>query len=280
MPGLPLRYKMRRLQVIAALLLSLSISTGPVSYAFASDQAFLASGENAGSLLTTYPQPLHHPSPYYYKDLVELKSLDESFIIDQRYATKDNFTGSIHYDTVLCLIHKDIASRLLKAQRLAKSKGLRIKVFDAYRPVSVQQSLYDSTPKELKMYVAKPSSSSLHPKGLAVDITLVDSNGKELDMPSEFDDFSIKAHIDYDGATERQKANRALLIDIMQKSGFKVNKTEWWHYYVAESASYPLLDVQFIHFLRARCGRLNDKYSDTSKHDPSEKLSFRAQEVE
>lgn len=271
---------MKRLQVIAALLLSLSISTGPLSYAYASDKAFLASGENTSDLLTSYTQPLHHPSPFYYKDLVELKSLDESFIIDQRYATRDNFTGRIHYDTVLCLIHKDIASRLLKAQRLAKSKGLSIKVFDAYRPVSVQQSLYDSTPKELKIYVAKPSASSLHPKGLAVDMTLVDANGKELDMPSEFDDFSIKAHIDYDGATERQKANRALLIDIMQKSGFRVNKSEWWHYYVPESASYPLLNVQFIHFLKARSGRLDYRYTDTSEHDPSEELSFRAQEVE
>jgi len=118
---------MKRLQVIAALLLSLSISTGPLSYAHAYDKAFLASGESAGDLPTSYPQPLHHPSPFYYKDLVDLKSLDESFIIDQRYATSDNFTGRVHYDTVLCLIHKDIASRLLRAQRLAKSKGLRIK---------------------------------------------------------------------------------------------------------------------------------------------------------
>lgn len=225
-------------------------------------------------------ETVHHPSPFYYKDLVELTSLDDTFIIDQRYATSDNFTGRVHYDTVLCLIHKDIASRLLKAERLAKSYGLRIKVFDAYRPVSVQQSLYDSTPKELRMYVAKPSQSSLHPKGLAVDITLVGSNGKELDMPSKFDDFSVKAHVDYEGANERQKKNRALLIDIMTKSGFKVNSTEWWHYYVPESSSYPLLDVQFIHFLRARSGRFNISYTDTKEHFPSEDLYYRSKAFE
>lgn len=276
---------MKRLQVITALLLALSISTGPASYAFASDQGYLAYADNSTLLPSTYVlpsfrfQPLHHPSPFYYKDLVELTSLDDSFLIDQRYATKNNFTGRIHYDTVLCLIHKDIASRFLKAQRLAKSKGLRIKVFDAYRPVSVQQSLYDATPQNLKMYVARPSASSLHPKGLAVDITLVDSSGRELDMPSKFDDFSIKAHIDYDGATDRQKSNRALLIDIMERSGFRVNKTEWWHYYIPDSAAYPLLDVQFIHFLRARSGRLKDKYTDHTELSPSEDISFRIPEL-
>ncbi len=271
---------MKKLLWIISLLIALIFSTGLVIEGSASRKVVFASGETEASQITLEKPvfrsiPLHHPSPYYYMDLVELTSLDDTFIIDQRYATRDNFTGRIHYDTVLCLIHKDIAARLLKAQRLARAKGLRIKVFDAYRPVSVQQSLYDSTPKELRMYVAKPSSSSLHPKGLAVDITLVDSNGRELDMPSKFDDFSIKAHIDYDGATERQRSNRSLLIDIMERSGFKVNKSEWWHYYVPESAAYPLLDVQFIHFLRARSGRLDYDYTDTYVHFPSEPLYFR-----
>ena len=272
---------MRKFQVIIALLIVSSFSTGLLSVAFATEKASLVMKNNSTEIqsATEQPlfrlQPLHHPSPFYYKELVELTSLDENFVIDQRYATKNNFTGKIHYDTVLCLIHKDVARRLLAAQRLARSKGLSIKVFDAYRPVSVQQSLYDATPKELRMYVAKPSANSLHPKGLAVDITLVDSTGRELDMPSKFDDFSVKAHIDYEGATDRQKSNRALLIDIMERSGFRVNKTEWWHYYVPESAAYPLLDVQFIHFLRARSGRLDYRYSDTSEHSPSEDLSFR-----
>ncbi|MBW8381212.1 MAG: M15 family metallopeptidase [Youngiibacter sp.] len=272
---------MRKFQVIIALLIVSSFSTGLLSVAFATEKASLALKNNSTEIqsATEQPlfrlQPLHHPSPFYYKELVELTSLDESFVIDQRYATKNNFTGKIHYDTVLCLIHKDIARRLLAAQRLARSKGLRIKVFDAYRPVSVQQSLYDATPKELRMYVAKPSANSLHPKGLAVDITLVDSTGRELDMPSKFDDFSVKAHIDYEGATDRQKSNRSLLIDIMERSGFRVNKTEWWHYYVPESAAYPLLDVHFIHFLRARSGRLDYRYSDISEYSPSEDLSFR-----
>jgi len=272
---------MRKFQVIIALLIVSSFSTGLLSVAFATEKASLVMKNNSTEIqsATEQPlfrlQPLHHPSPFYYKELVELTSLDESFVIDQRYATKNNFTGKIHYDTVLCLIHKDVARRLLAAQRLARSKGLSIKVFDAYRPVSVQQSLYDATPKELRMYVAKPSANSLHPKGLAVDITLVDSTGRELDMPSKFDDFSVKAHIDYEGATDRQKSNRALLIDIMERSGFRVNKTEWWHYYVPESAAYPLLDVQFIHFLRARSGRLDYRYSDISEHSPSEDLSFR-----
>jgi len=272
---------MRKFQVIIALLIVSSFSTGLLSVAFATEKASLVMKNNSTEIqsATEQPlfrlQPLHHPSPFYYKELVELTSLDESFVIDQRYATKNNFTGKIHYDTVLCLIHKDIARRLLAAQRLARSKGLSIKVFDAYRPVSVQQSLYDATPKELRMYVAKPSANSLHPKGLAVDITLVDSTGRELDMPSKFDDFSVKAHIDYEGATDRQKSNRSLLIDIMERSGFRVNKTEWWHYYVPESAAYPLLDVQFIHFLRARSGRLDYRYSDISEHSPSEDLSFR-----
>lgn len=190
--------------------------------------------------------------PFVYHGLVELLAIDDSFVIDQKYATTDNFTGVQHYDRTLCLVNRDIVGMLITANDLAKEKGLRLKIWDAYRPISVQQALHDSAPAELAPYVPAPGPYSMHARGITVDVTLCTPDGTELDMPTEFDDFSVAANSDYQGATEAQIANRELLNEIMTAAGFQRSRLEWWHFDGPNRDAYEILDVRFDEFVRER----------------------------
>ena len=173
-------------------------------------------------------------------------------MIDQRYATENNFTGKIHYDRVLCLVNQDIVPMLIRAADLAEEEGLRIKIWDAYRPISVQQALHDAAPAELAPYVPAPSPYSMHARGITVDVTLCDMEGNELDMPTGFDDFSTRANSDSTDATEEQLANRELLNRIMSEAGFKRSKLEWWHFDGPNRDKYEILDITFAEYEAAR----------------------------
>ena len=191
-------------------------------------------------------------TPFVYHGLVELTAIDNSFVIDQRYATTDNFTGIRQYDRELCLVQEDIVDMLIEANELAKQHGLRLKIWDAYRPISVQQALHDSAPEELAPYVPAPGPYSMHARGITVDLTLCYPDGTELDMPTAFDDFSTAANSDYEGATQEQIANRELLNEIMSAVGFKRSKLEWWHFDGPNRDHYEILDVSFAEFEAAR----------------------------
>ena len=191
-------------------------------------------------------------TPFVYRGLVELTAIDNSFVIDQRYATTDNFTGIRQYDRELCLVQEDIVDMLIEANELAKQHGLRLKIWDAYRPISVQQALHDSAPEELAPYVPAPGPYSMHARGITVDLTLCYPDGTELDMPTAFDDFSTAANSDYEGATQEQIANRELLNEIMSAVGFKRSKLEWWHFDGPNRDHYEILDVSFAEFEAAR----------------------------
>lgn len=196
--------------------------------------------------------PTEAPEPFVYCGLVDLSSIDDSIIIEQKYATTDNFTGIQQYDRTLCLVHEDIAPMLAQANELAKTYGLRLKIWDAYRPISVQQALHDSVPPELSAYAPAPSPYSMHARGITVDVTLCDANGCELDMPTDFDDFTASAHSDYSGASETEIANRELLNEIMSTAGFRRSALEWWHFDGPNRDSYEILDVSFAEYETAR----------------------------
>lgn len=190
--------------------------------------------------------------PFVYCGLVEILAYDDSIIVEQKYATEDNFTGTAQYDRTLCLVNEDIVPMLLQASELAKEHGLRLKIWDAYRPISVQQALHDSAPAELSAYVPAPGPYSMHARGITVDVTLCDEFGNELDMPTEFDDFSEHAHSDYAGATEEQIANRELLNEIMSTAGFKRSTLEWWHFDGPNRDNYEILDISFAEYEAAK----------------------------
>jgi len=179
---------------------------------------------------------------------VDVAKLDASIRLDIRYATKRNFTKVKVYPVAKCLLRRDVARRLVAVQRALRKRGLGLKIWDCYRPFSVQKKFWKLVPDP--RYVArpitrkgKPLSGSKHNRGAAVDLTLVDSKGKELEMPTDYDDFSNKAHRGYTGATVAARRNAKLLEREMTKQGFVGLSTEWWHFDGPNWQRYGLADI-------------------------------------
>lgn len=190
---------------------------------------------------------LYSQSPSLYSleinPLIEVQRINPHIQIDIRYATEKNFMKEPLYPEAACLLRRQVAQRLSRVQKNLEKQGLGLKIFDAYRPLSVQKKMWAKFP--LEGYVANPAKGSNHNRGAAVDLTLVDSEGNELPMPSEYDEFSPRAHRDYSGGTERQRRNRKILQDAMQTEGFVGISTEWWHFDFKDAKKYPLLDLPF-----------------------------------
>jgi len=178
------------------------------------------------------------------KKMVLLKNFVPNIIFDWKYATKDNFTHQILYNNPDAFMRIEVAENLQKvAEDLAKI-GLGLKVFDAYRPYSITQKMWQIVPNE--RYAANPAKGSGHNRGIAVDITLYNlKNGQELLMPTAFDNFTEKAHANYSNLEKQVLENRAILINTMQKHGFIVLETEWWHFYLPNVEKYELMNIDF-----------------------------------
>ncbi|EPD99298.1 M15 family metallopeptidase [Capnocytophaga sp. oral taxon 336] len=161
-------------------------------------------------------------------DFVLLRSLSNDFVFDMKYATPDNFFKQAVYDCGECYLRKSTAKALVKANEEFKSLGYRIKLFDCYRPLSVQKKMWKILPGT--HYVANPAKGSKHNRGAAVDLTLVDAQGKELDMGTPFDFFGKKAHHTCTTLPKKVLENRKLLKDVLNKYNFKSIFSEWWHY--------------------------------------------------
>ena len=177
-------------------------------------------------------------------NLVLLQSLIFNMVVDIRYATIHNFTNSILYPASAELYLTQEAAHALQGAAVEFEKlGYRLKIWDAYRPLSVQKRLWSVIPDE--RYVANPVQGSRHNRGCAVDLTLVDKDGCELDMGTEFDDFSLRAGRSYSDLPEQVIQNRSLLDSIMLRHGFEGMPTEWWHFDYQGWQNYPILDVSF-----------------------------------
>lgn len=159
---------------------------------------------------------------------VNLKDYSQDFVYDMKYATTDNFLKAKVYDCPECFLRLKTVRALIEANEKFKNKGYRIKIFDCYRPLDIQKKMWAivSNPE----YVANPAKGSIHNRGGAVDITLVDSTGTELNMGTSFDFFGIEASHNYPKFSKEIKANRKLLKRIMIKSQFNSFDSEWWHY--------------------------------------------------
>lgn len=159
---------------------------------------------------------------------VNIKTYSDSFVFDMKYATDDNFLKSKVYDCAECFLRYKTVKKLIEANEKFLKLGYRIKIFDCYRPLDVQKKMWKLVPNPI--YVANPANGSIHNRGGAVDLTLVDSNGKEVDMGTAFDHFGIESAHDYTGVTDSVKANRILLKSVMESCQFLSFKSEWWHY--------------------------------------------------
>lgn len=179
--------------------------------------------------------------------LVDISAVNPRIQLDIRYATSNNFACVPLYSSALCYLHKDVAMALNDVQNQLELEGLSLKVFDGYRPLVVQQLMWDRIQDE--RYVTNPAvNKGRHTRGTAVDVTLLNTFGHELEMPSAFDDFTERAHSNYEGASEKSKANRLLLKTIMEKYGFIQFPYEWWHFDIVgwhDDVKYPPLDLTF-----------------------------------
>lgn len=179
-------------------------------------------------------------------EMFELKKIIPTIKYELQYATKDNFTKVRLYPCGLkkTFLRKKPAIALEAAAIELASIGIGIKVWDAYRPFSVTQKFWTLIHDE--RYVANPTKGSGHNRGIAIDLTLIDlMTGKELNMPTKFDDFSEKAHHGYQNLDAEQIKNRELLKNTMEKYGFLKLQTEWWHYYWPNGNEYDVLDFSF-----------------------------------
>jgi zinc D-Ala-D-Ala dipeptidase len=159
---------------------------------------------------------------------VNLKDYSFDFILDMKYATDDNFLKTKVYECESCYLRLKTIKALLKANESFIKKGYRIKIFDCYRPLDVQKKMWKIVPDA--NYVANPSRGSIHNRGGAVDITLVDNTGKEVDMGTTFDHFGPESSHFYKEFSKEILKNRKFLKKIMLKNNFESFDSEWWHY--------------------------------------------------
>jgi len=159
--------------------------------------------------------------------------------IDLRYATADNITGRPIYGRALALLNAEAHAALARAADLAQAQGLRLRVFDAYRPVEAQWRLWEALPDPA--FVADPRTGSSHGRGAAVDLTLADACGRPLDMGTGFDEMTPRSHHGRTDIARAAQANRALLLGIMAAAGFAHYHGEWWHYNLPDAGRHPLL---------------------------------------
>jgi len=174
---------------------------------------------------------------------VNLKDYSNDFVYDMKYATEANFLKSKVYDCAECYLRLKTVKALVKANSKLMKLGYKIKLYDCYRPLDVQKKMWALVSNPI--YVANPSKGSIHNRGGAIDITLVDFTGKELDMGTSFDFFGPEASHDYKGFSKEIIANRALFKKIMISSKFQSFDSEWWHYNLKNAKLDPISNFKW-----------------------------------
>ena len=162
--------------------------------------------------------------------------------LDIRYASKNNVFDTVMYKKPLCYLNIAVKEKFEAAIKFAAQKGLRLKIFDTLRPLKVQQYMYDNFPGD---FVSNPASGSIpHCRGVAIDLTLIDINGEELDMGSDFDEFSERAFHSFTDLDEEVLENRKDLLEIMTKAGWDFYDKEWWHYQEFNARQFDIVDIE------------------------------------
>lgn len=177
-------------------------------------------------------------------ELVDLPGMIPTLVLDIRYATTNNFTGEQIYNLPRAYARRPVAEALRKAQAEFLKMGLKVKIYDAYRPYKATVKFYevyrDTT------YVASPYRGSRHNRGCALDMTLVDAvTGEEIPMPTPFDSFKREAWPTSKVSDPVIRKNRTILIEVMQRHGFRVNASEWWHFDFVGWQKFDVLDIDF-----------------------------------
>ena len=172
-------------------------------------------------------------------NLIEIKKSTFDVILDLKYASEDNILGKKIFLEDRCFLLEEAAMKLLEAINIAKDIGYYFKIFDAYRPSYVQEALWHFDPNP--NFLSDPKKGSPHTRGTAIDLTLIDFDGNELDMGTKFDDFTKNAYHLSKEIKKEVKINRKLLLSIMTLAGFDFYHKEWWHYQLFNASNYPLI---------------------------------------
>jgi len=184
------------------------------------------------------------------KRMVEIKSMIPGIVYDLKYASDKNFMRRNMYParTNYTFLRLPVVKALEQVQKELNEKGMGLKIYDAYRPYAVTERFWELVLNE--KYVADPKKGSGHNRGTAVDLTIIYThNGKDLQMPTYFDNFSDTAHHSFMNIPFDALQNRKLLKDVMEKHGFKMFETEWWHYsWPDEKNYYEAMDIPFADF--------------------------------
>jgi zinc D-Ala-D-Ala dipeptidase len=169
--------------------------------------------------------------PFRDNDLVEPVTLDPTLKLDVRYARSDNFLRTPVYPEARVFLQRAVAEALVQTNQALREQGYGLVLFDGYRPWYVTKLFWLATPAEQREFVADPDVGSRHNRGTAVDVTLYHlATGAAVEMPSDYDEFSERAHPDYTGGSPEARAARDLLRRTMEAAGFSVYAFEWWHY--------------------------------------------------
>lgn len=198
---------------------SISASLAPLRFSF-----LLAVVLTAASVRAAEPTPAN-------EELVDIKKIDPTIIIDLRYAGSRNIAQRPLYPPDMpALVRASVARRLVRAQAYLRANHYGLKIWDAYRPPLAQMQLWQLSPHT--SYVADPNDGrgSLHTWGVAVDATLVDDHGEEVAMPTDFDSFTPAANLHYRGNEEPVRLHLRILQTAMRRGGFYGLRTEWWHF--------------------------------------------------
>lgn len=191
-------------------------------------------------------EPPRESGEFRKPDLVELAGLDPTIKHDIRYATTNNFLGSIFYSEPRAFLQRPAAEALLRAHRKLKEQGYGLLIHDAYRPWYVTKVFWDATPNDKKIFVADPSQGSRHNRGAAVDLSLYDlKTGQPVEMVGTYDETTDRSYPDYPGGTSLQRWRRELLRDAMEAEGFTVYEAEWWHFDYKDWRHYPIGNETF-----------------------------------
>jgi D-alanyl-D-alanine dipeptidase len=250
-------------KLLAALLIFLIVSCGEsISKKNPNSEKKDVNSEKVENAYSIDTAKVDNKTSILIDSLVDIRSVNPEIQVDLKYATTDNFMKMKLYERLQkAYLQKDVALRLSKCQELLSSlkPNYRLLVYDAVRPVSVQQKMWDAldsiSPNERGKFVSNPQNRSLHNMGAAVDLTIINERGVPLDMgagyhdirkiayPSLEEEFLAKGEL-----TEQHIANRTLLRKVMKSQGFRPLETEWWHFNACSrpegKAKYKVLMVE------------------------------------
>lgn len=179
-------------------------------------------------------------------DLVEVVKLDPTIKLDIRYASHNNFMATPFYTQARAFLQRPAAEALVAANKDLRKHGYGILIHDAYRPWYVTKMFWDATPDDKKKFVADPAKGSNHNRGCAADVSLYDrKTGREVPMPSGYDEMSERAYPSYTGGAADERDRRDLLRKTMENHHFTVYEFEWWHFDYEDCSSWPIGNTPF-----------------------------------